>query len=93
MSKENPQYPPIIKYLNNLSNGQIFTIDEACKKLSKLDNKYVKSTIRLLSQKEFYIGKNMNKDYQRRIDSYFKRRNIPTDKKLTDILWFLKYDL
>ncbi len=93
MSRQNPVYPPIIQYLNKLSVGKIFTIEDVSKSFPNLSIKYLTSVIRSLATKDFYIGKIMDEVKKRKINGYVKRRNIPTDKTYTDICWFLKYDL
>ena len=93
MSKQNPLYPPVIQYINNLPKDKIFTIDDISKELNNFDKKYLTALIRNLSTKEFYIGKNYNEVKKKKIDNYYKIKDIPTDKNITDIYWFLKYDL
>lgn len=92
MSKENPNYKHVIAWLNNLPKGRIFTKEDITKELKSenLSEKYIHQTLSILSSKEFYIGKNFNEIQKRRIDSFFKIKNIPTDKTFEDIKWFLR---
>lgn len=92
MSKTNPNYKHVITWLNKLPTGRIFTKEDAIKNLSEtLDKNYICQIIIALSSKEFYIGKNFKQDGKRKcIDSYYKKKNIPTDKTLEDIKWFLR---
>lgn len=85
------KYLPIIKWLNNLPKNKIFTLNDICVKFEMLSKTYIKSLINILSSKEFYVGKNYKDNNGRKIiDSFYKRRNIPTDKSLEDIKWFLR---
>ena len=94
MSKTNPKYKPVITWLNNLPKCKIFTTEDICNELPDIPKNYIKQIITSLSSKEFYIGKNLNPNQKiRKIDSYFKKQNIPTDKTLEDIKWFLRTGL
>ena len=83
----------MIAWLNKQPKGKIFTKEDISnsKKLKDLSEHYVLNIIQILASKEFYIGKNFSgKGITRKIDSFYKKRNIPTDKSLEDIKWFLR---
>ncbi len=80
----------MIAWLNKQPKCKIFTIKDISDRFEDLSKSYINRLINDLSNKEFYIGKNYSKDKPRKIDSFYKKINIPTDKTLEDIKWFLR---